>query len=104
MDYWKERIAKAFEDANIVATDEQINTVAYWTESAHQNYGMTHGYDCIPNPLKYENDDLRKKLDLERRKESCTTCNGRGRIITPRLHHSSDSQCWKCNGEGRVAD
>lgn len=103
MDYWEECIAEAFEDAGITATAKQIDTVASsWIESAHKNYGLAHGYNCIPNPLRLENDELRRKLDIERKKEPCQSCNGRGRIITPGPYHSSDSQCWKCNGEGKV--
>lgn len=102
MNYWEECLAEAFGDAGITATKEQIDTVASWVEGAHENYGMAHGYNCIPNPLQYENDTLRKKLDLERRKENCPICDGRGRIITPGPYHSSNSQCWKCNGEGKI--
>lgn len=103
MDYWKECVAEAFEDAGITATDDQIGTVASWVEGAHENYGMAHGYDSIPNPLKSENDELRKKLALERNKENCPICNGKGRLISHGPIHSSNSQCWKCNGEGRIA-
>lgn len=51
MDYWKECIEEALDDAGITATKEQIETIVGWVEGAHDNYGMAHGHDCIPNPM-----------------------------------------------------
>lgn len=62
MDYWDECIAEAFEDAGIEATADQIETVAGWVEGAHENYGMAHGYDAIPNPLSSEVEKLRRQI------------------------------------------
>lgn len=101
MDYWKECIAEAFESAKIVATDEQINEVASWAEGAHENYGMAHGHDCIPNPETLRADELKRKLEIEQRKIYCKECKGSGRIYSQGPYHGSDSQCWKCNGEGK---
>lgn len=101
MDYWEECISAAFDDVGIEATEEQIKNVAFWVEGAHENYGMAHGHDCIPNPLKVENDKLRTELTKEREKVTCEVCNGRGEITTYGLHHSASSQCGKCRGEGR---
>ena len=102
MDYWKECILEAVEDAGIAATKKQIDTVAWWIEGAHENYGMAHGYDCIPNPLEAENKELKRKLKEEQEKVICKECNGTGRIITLGPYHSSESECWRCHGEGRV--
>jgi len=68
MEYWEECISESFEDAGIVATEEQINIVASWIEGAHDNYGMAHGHDCIPNPLVAENERMAKahKDEIER--------------------------------------
>ena len=101
MDYWSECIAEAFEDAKIPATKDQINTVASWAESAHDNYGMTHGHEFIENPYKAESERLKIELEKERSKSICSECNGRGRIVTPGPYHSSDSECWACRGDGR---
>jgi len=101
MNYWKECISEAFEDAGISATPEQILTVTNWVEGAHDNYGMAHGYDCIPNPLQEENNKLSLALKKEREKVHCEKCNGKGRIITYGGTRSSDSECWQCHGEGR---
>lgn len=69
MDYWHECIAEAFDDAGITATDKQIATVAGWVEGAHENYGMAHGHDAIPNPLESEirkRDDMIARVEKER--------------------------------------
>jgi hypothetical protein len=50
-DYWEECIAEALEDAKVSATGDQIAIIAGWVEGAHENYGMAHGYDSIPNPM-----------------------------------------------------
>lgn len=103
MDYWEECIAQAFEDAGIKATKEQIDTVISWVEGAHDNYGMAHGHECIPNPLLSEIKELKKSLSIERSKVTCNECDGKGRIISHGPHHSSNSECNRCRGEGRVA-
>lgn len=101
MNYWNECISEALEDAKIVATSEQIDIIASWAESAHENYGQAHGYENIPNPLENENELLKRALIKEQEKMICGECNGRGRIIRPGPVHSSESECWKCRGEGR---
>lgn len=101
MDYWNECTSEAFDEAGITATKEQIDIVADCTEGAHDNYGMAHGHDCIPNPLKAENDDLKRSLRKEQEKVPCKPCKGRGRIIENGPGHSYDSECSRCRGEGR---
>lgn len=56
IDYWRECIAEAFEDAGITASNEQINTVASWVEGASENYGMAHGYDVRRSPVETSKD------------------------------------------------
>lgn len=104
MDYWKDCIAEAFEDAGIVATAEQLSTVVAWVEGAHENYSMAHGYDCIPNPLVAEIEKLKRDLRNERNKVACPHCSGRGNIVChdSGSGRSSDSECGLCRGEGRV--
>lgn len=102
MDYWKECVAEAFEDAGIEATDDQIDTVSSWVECAHDNYSMAHGHDFIPNPLSSENERLKRELETERNKIHCKECGGQGQITIIGPYHSSTSDCWKCRGEGRV--
>jgi len=101
MNYWRECISEAFDDAKITATAEQINTVASWVEGAHENYGMAMGHDAIPNPLREENGRLSRELKEEQAKVNCRVCGGFGEIRSNGPCHSSISQCWKCRGEGR---
>ena len=101
MDYWKECISESFDEHGIKATDEQIECVAGDVEGAHENHGMAHGHDCIPNPLETELKELKASLKKEQSKIHCTTCAGLGRIITPGPYHSADSECWRCHGEGK---
>ena len=100
--YWSECISEALEEAGIVATVEQKNAVAEFVEGAHENYGMAHGHDAIPNPLKADNDRLAKELKREKDKVVCKECWGVGRITDQGPAHSSNSECWKCRGEGYV--
>ena len=101
MDYWIECISEALDEAGITATDDQICLVALWAEGAHDQYSMAYGHDCIPNPVKLENEKLKKELKIEQEKILCKECNGLGRIITYGPVHSADTECSKCRGEGR---
>jgi len=101
MNYWLECIEEAFDEAGIRATPEQIKSVTEAVEGAHEHYGMAHGHDCIPNPMETENKILATALKVEKSKEFCRECDGRGRIISGGPCHSSDSECWKCRGEGK---
>ncbi len=100
-DYWADGITDAFEEAGIVATPEQIELVIGAVEGGHENYGLAHGHECIPNPLLGEVQRLQRELDAERDKVHCEECNGHGRIITQGPSHGSNSQCWKCHGKGK---
>ncbi len=102
MDYWQECVSEAFDEACIIATSEQIATVADCVQGSHENYGMAHGHDAILNPLQTENDNIKKKLKDENDKIHCETCNVRGRIVENLgLAHTSNSECHICRGEGR---
>ena len=63
MDYWKECIKEALEDAELEATDEQVDCITGWVEGAHENYGMAHGYDVISNPRDTEIEALKKQIE-----------------------------------------
>ena len=101
MDYWRECISEAFDDAKITATEEQIATVASWIEGAHDNFGLATGRDCIPNPQDTENKRLEEELEKlreELRTPACRECRGTGR-----LGESARAQtCYVCDGKGRV--
>lgn len=76
MDYWKDCITEAFEDAGITATEEQTNLVASWADGAHENYSMARGYDCIPSPAQEECKKLKSDLKeaREERDMPCVEC------------------------------
>ncbi len=101
MDYWKECILEAFEDAGIDATDEQKDTVISWVEGAHENFSLGTGRDCIPNPLAGELGRVERELQIERDKVICKECNGKGHIVSHGPCHSYHSDCSRCRGEGR---
>ncbi len=99
--YWVDVVVDALGDANMSATKEQIDIIASWIDGAHDNYGMYSGEECIPNPLKLENERLVNALKKEKDKIHCKMCNGVGRITSPGPYHSSNMECFKCNGEGK---
>lgn len=102
--YWEECIATSFYENGIKATDEQIKRVALDVEVNHEKYGMAHGYDCIPNPLKTENDYLKRQLEKEKNKQFCSYCEGKGYVNSSwgSSGRSSTSRCYKCNGDGKI--
>ena len=102
MDYWEECISEALDDAGITATAEQIDNITGWVEGAHENYGMAHGHDCIPNPLKDENMQLKKELVREREKTICPDCHGSRVTVTQGPCHSAESSCFTCRGTGYI--
>ena len=105
MDYWREAVDCALDDAGVTATEQQREEIAGVMEGSHENYGMASGHDVASANLSAaqdrEKEDLERELARERNKVHCKECNGAGRIITLGPSHSSDSQCWKCNGDGR---
>ncbi len=100
-DYWKECISEACDDAGLEATEKQIDTLASWVEGAHENYGMAHGREAIPNPLCEEHDRLKRDLQAEREKVQCGECGGSGNDVSHGPSFTAISQCCKCHGEGR---
>ena len=102
MNYWKECIECAFDEAGIIATVEQIEHVADTVRVSHDNYGMAFYSPPASEHLRSEIDDLKRKIKREQNKVHCRECDGLGSITTPGPVQSSTSQCWKCNGEGRV--
>lgn len=100
MKYFEECISEAFDEANIIATQEQIKSVAECVEGAFDNHSQAHGYDCIPDPRDLEIKELEKKLKIEKDKVICDKCRD-GTITINGPVHSYISSCTYCNGEGR---
>ncbi len=94
MDYWKECISEAFDEAKIVATQEQIATVADFARGAHETQHMTCGLHKGPDPIHEENRRLKGKLRDERNKTPCRNCRGTG-------INEFKNDCRGCNGTGR---
>lgn len=107
MDYWKETISEAFEDAGITATDEQIDTVASWAESAHDNYSMAHGHDVASANFyaaeRREKDELEQRLEYEQTvsRKRCNTCSGHGSY---RDGWGREFGCTDCDGKGSTPE
>jgi len=71
MDYWEECVSEACDDCGLIITKEQIECIAGWVEGAHENYGMAHGYECIPNPMESEVKSLKMQIEkLEEKHEN----------------------------------
>ncbi len=102
MEYWEECIKEAFEDAKIEATTEQIDNVIGWVEGAFENYSLSNGYDCIPDPKESEISELRRLLEREKSKTICPECKGSRITVTYGGTLKGTSQCFKCRGEGFI--
>lgn len=102
MNYWEECVGEALCEAGIAASKEQIVSIAAYVQGAHENYGMSHGHDAIPNPLVNENARLLKELNTERAKVTCNECWGVGTLHFQGPVHGSTTQCHVCRGEGKV--
>jgi len=85
------------------ATDDQIGTIAYWVEGAHDNYRQATGHDTIPNPISLELEKVNRELELERNKVSCSVCKGKGYLVDDYGFRSSESSCFNCRGEGKIS-
>lgn len=101
--YWYEVIEEAFCEEKIIATPEQIDSIAGFAECAHENYGMAFYQPSGPSQVQIDLDAMRKELSDERRKIHCEECNGTGTTHTYGGTFMSTSQCYKCRGEGRHA-
>ena len=100
-DYWRETIESACEECGLTATQEQIACLAESAMLSHENAHMAFG--PIPeNPLRRENEELRRELKKERAKQVCSLCGGKGTITMSYATRSSTSECHKCHGEGRL--
>ena len=105
MDYWREAVDCALDDAGVTATEQQREEIAGVMEGSHENYGMAFGHDVASANLRAaqdrEKEDLERELARERNKVHCKECRGTGTTVSHGPVHSGYSQCWKCNGDGR---
>jgi len=106
MDYWEECISEAFEDAGIIATEEQIKTVASWVDGAHENYSTATGEDVAND--NFVSDEARELEELKKciskneewinTTNPCIKCNTTGVILDG---WGRDIACDLCGGKGR---
>jgi hypothetical protein len=105
MDYWKELIEEAFEEARITATPEQVSIVASWAESGREHYSQAMGYDVASSNWHAQNnaekEQLRKEVIREKNKVACKECAGTGETKSYFGTFVATSQCSKCHGDGR---
>lgn len=66
-EYYIESISESFDEHGITATKKQIASVAKDFSIMRENESMMFGYDCIPNPLKLELEELKRKHSKELR-------------------------------------
>lgn len=104
--YWKESVESSLEEHGVAATTNQIEQIAGDMQISQDQFGMAFGHDVADRNLRGSKDseiaDLHRKLQREKDKVHCKTCNGLGRIIEHGPCHSSESECYKCHGEGRL--
>jgi len=99
-DYYAEGLAEAFEEHGVTATPKQIRAIAEDVTGWAENVGMAF-HTPAGDPRDSELGDLRKQLERERNKVSCSTCKGAGTLHFSGPYHGSTSSCHKCNGAGR---
>jgi DnaJ-class molecular chaperone len=106
MDYWKECISEALDEAKVEATADQITSIASAVEGAHDNHGLYTGDDVADANYNSSKDDevknLKDQLEKEQGKRGCPICNGRGYSVISVGSHSSEHTCPNCNGDGKL--
>ena len=107
MEYWIECVSIALEEAGVSASQEQINHIANAVQGGHENYGMAHGYDAIPNPVKYQAErdleELRKEVSQRKEWEQSTKpCEACITIGAVKDGWGRDIDCFNCGGKGRI--
>jgi hypothetical protein len=63
MEYWTMCIEEALSDAEVLATDTQIKSVAEWVKGAHESHGEATGQHLIPDPINDEIKALTLKIE-----------------------------------------
>ena len=108
MDYWKECIESAFDEAGISATEEAVKHVAECVEGAQEVHGEMTG-EMITD-INYEQSEqeaircIQRELKREKRKEPCEACSGLGqvKVFVPLVGGYVTEECPECRGKCRV--
>lgn len=105
-EYWIECVSEALETAGVVATQDQIKSIARDMEGGHECIGMAFGDDVASANLsahrEREDSALKAELRREKEKRGCPTCGGRGRLQYSAGPWAVDTQCSKCHGDGKI--
>jgi hypothetical protein len=101
-EYWKEAILSALDESGIVIPIGKADDIARCLIISADQESMAFGTDVIPNPQNREILELKKKLQREKEKTICRTCNGHGTITSSGGTFVSISACHKCNGSGFI--
>ena len=104
-DYWQEAFECAMSDEGLShllkqMTPEQRANIGGALCGAHENIGMA--FHVPENPYQSENDRLLRKLKWQRELETCSDCNGKGRIIYMAGPWHCDMHCSNCSGTGKA--
>lgn len=104
--YWIEAVQCALDEAGLAASEDQVSSIAETIEGAHETHGEATGQHIFAAnraaDIDREKRDLKAEIRWERDKQACSTCGGKGRLITNFGIMSSSSDCHSCRGEGRV--
>ena len=88
MDYWNKHIRAAFANAKIMATEDQVYSVASYIRGATESHSSTSVLE--------ENTRMKHELGKTTRRIPCELCNGLG------FHLGSFNDCRVCKGTGLV--
>lgn len=105
MDYWKEAVCAALEEAGLAASDEQIELMKDVISGAQENYGMAMGYDVasanMSASISREQDEIKQRLKYEQEvpRNRCTGCHGHGFW---KDGWGRDFGCQQCSGKGNI--
>jgi len=100
--YWKDCIGEIFDEYDISLPDNKLDSIAKDLAISSEMKSTYMGYDCIPDPLRLENEKLKKDLDRERGRTICDDCKGKGGEMSYMGTFQSFDRCSKCNGTGMV--
>ena len=100
--YWEIVVDEMVDRAGINPTPEQCATMAKVIEQGHEMYGESCGYEHIPDPIREENERLKKELKREQESRGCPDCHGHGRVVIVSGPWEANTDCSRCHGKGKI--
>jgi hypothetical protein len=99
--YWIEATESALEDAGLIATSDQIQTIAEVMQGANENFGLASGLEESTRPSKPKPDKPSEEM------YQAVLCVGRGRQISQMFYTDSaarnfigDAKSGRCGFHG----